>query len=79
MKNSNVDKLETSTSKIAYSIDEVAGLSGICRTLIYAEINNGRLSARKCGRRTLVFRQDLLGWLDLLPSYCNRGPIGGGK
>jgi excisionase family DNA binding protein len=51
------------TTKLAYSILEVAKLSGRCRTSIYEAINAGQLRAVKSGRRTLVLTDDLHSWL----------------
>ena len=53
--------------KLALSISDVVDLSGIGRTSIFEEIRVGRLIARKCGRRTVVLRDDMLKWLDSLP------------
>jgi excisionase family DNA binding protein len=39
---------------IAVSINDAARTLGLGRTSIYALINEGRLEARKLGRRTLV-------------------------
>lgn len=60
--------------KLAHSIDDVVGLSGFGRTLVFAEIKAGRLIARKRGRRTVVLKSDLHRWLDSLP--CSAGTDG---
>ncbi len=39
---------------IAVSVNDAARALGLGRTSIYALINDGRLEARKLGRRTLV-------------------------
>jgi hypothetical protein len=54
--------------KLAHSIDDVVALSGVGRTLVFAEIKAGRLIARKCGRRTVILRSDLQQWLNSMPS-----------
>jgi hypothetical protein len=54
--------------KLAFSIDDVVALSGVGRTLVFAEIKIGRLVARKCGRRTVILLIDLQNWLNSLPS-----------
>jgi excisionase family DNA binding protein len=46
-------------TRLAYSIAEAAAVSGIGRTLLYAEIAAGRLLAVKAGRRTLIPRDAL--------------------
>jgi Helix-turn-helix domain len=53
--------------QLALSIAEVVQASGLCRTLVYAEIRSGRLLARKCGRRTVILREDLEAFLRALP------------
>jgi excisionase family DNA binding protein len=53
--------------KLAYSIDELAALSGVCRVKLYQEINAKRLRAQKLGRRTVIRAQDAQAWLDGLP------------
>lgn len=53
--------------RLAYSIKRAATVSGIGRSSLYLEIKEGRLIARKCGKRTVILRSDLLKWLDQLP------------
>ncbi|WP_409364851.1 helix-turn-helix domain-containing protein [Bradyrhizobium sp. JYMT SZCCT0428] len=38
-------------------------MAGIGRTKLYQAITEGSLKARKCGKRTLVLREDLRGFL----------------
>jgi hypothetical protein len=54
--------------KLAFSINDVVAVSGVGRTLVFAEIKLGRLVARKCGRRTVILQTDLQDWLNSLPS-----------
>ena len=42
----------------ALSIADVCRESGLGRTLIFSEIRAGKLVARKCGRRTLILKED---------------------
>ena len=56
------------TEKIAFSPDEAAFRAGVGRTLIFAEIKNGRLVARKAGARTLITIDALTSWLESLPA-----------
>ena len=44
------------SDKLAYSVDEAAGLLSISRTLMWDEIASGRVKTVKIGRRTLVPR-----------------------
>jgi len=55
-------------TKDAYSIAELSKLTGLGRTLVFAEIKSGRLIARKAGRRTIILRSDLESWLASLPA-----------
>jgi len=61
---------------LAFSIAEASTRSDIGRTAIYEMINSGRLTARKCGRRTLILADDLRRCLESLPEInakTNRG------
>ena len=51
------------------SINAAALRAGVGRSMIYAAINSGALSARKAGRRTIIIDSDLKVWLDSLPIY----------
>jgi len=53
---------------LAVGIMDATRLSGVGRSTIFDEIKAGRLKARKAGRRTLILRDDLLAWLNTLPS-----------
>jgi excisionase family DNA binding protein len=43
-----------SPEPLAYSIKDASRVSSIGRTRLYALINEGRLEARKIGKRTLI-------------------------
>jgi excisionase family DNA binding protein len=49
------------------SILEACTVAGIGRTKIYEAISEGRLKARKYGKRTIVLRTDLQAFLSGLP------------
>ena len=53
----------------ALTIIECKGPRRKCcsRSMIYQEIQSGRLRARKLGRRTLILAADLSAWLANLP------------
>jgi excisionase family DNA binding protein len=57
---------------LAYSIAAAAAKADICRDTIYTAIRQGRLRAKKCGRRTLIMENDLHEFLAELPDL-NRG------
>jgi excisionase family DNA binding protein len=45
--------------KLAYSVEEAAEAIGISRSLVYDEMNAGRLGYIKIGRRRLITSQQL--------------------
>jgi excisionase family DNA binding protein len=51
----------------AYSVPETTVILGICRDNVYRLIKQGRLPARKIGRRTVVLETDLQAFLEALP------------
>jgi hypothetical protein len=55
------------TQRMASSVDEFCGRNHICRETAYGEIRNGRLIARKVGKRTLIFKEDEDAWRNSLP------------
>ena len=46
-------------SRLAYSVDEAACLTGLSRDLLYDEMRRGNLAYVKVGRRRLITRQHL--------------------
>jgi len=51
----------------AYSVPETMCVLGLCRDSVYKLIREGRLPARKIGRRTVVLETDLQAFLEALP------------
>jgi excisionase family DNA binding protein len=49
------------------SVAEACAVAGIGRTKIYQAITDGSLKARKCGKRTLILRDELRHFLASLP------------
>lgn len=49
------------------TLNEASIVAGIGRTKLYEAIAAGELKARKFGSRTIVLREDLLGFLKSLP------------
>jgi hypothetical protein len=62
---------ETVKERAAFSIEEFAEWVGIGRTLLFLEIKEGRLVARKCGRRTIILKQEGIRWLESLQRRDN--------
>lgn len=59
--------MDTATSKIAVSVPEACAISGLGRNSLYDCINDGRLTPRKFGRRTLIVVSELRDMIDALP------------
>lgn len=55
-------------AKLAYRINEAAKLSGICRSLLYKHIREGRLPAKQQGDRKLILHNELMRYLESLPN-----------
>ena len=51
----------------ALSIKGACHVAGIGETTLDEAIRRGDLIARHCGRRVLILRSDLMGWLNALP------------
>lgn len=51
----------------ALSIKGACHMAGIGETTLKEALKSGALPARHCGRRVLILRADLMGWLSSLP------------
>jgi excisionase family DNA binding protein len=51
----------------ALSVEEACRTLKIGKTNLYSLIASGSLKAKKCGRRTLILRTDLMDFLTSLP------------
>jgi excisionase family DNA binding protein len=51
-------------SRLAFSVEEISTVTSLSSAFIRKEIRAGRLNARRCGRRVLVLRAELLAYLD---------------
>ena len=51
------------SERIAYSVDEVAEITGLSRDLLYDQMRAGRLGYIKIGRRRVITRQHLQAFL----------------
>ncbi len=54
----------STTTKLAYTPEEVAGLLGVHPNTVYAMLKSGELPGVRAGRRWLVSRKRLDFWLD---------------
>ena len=50
---------DPTAGRLAYSVDEVAHLTGLSRDLLYDQMRRGNLHYIKIGRRRLITRQHL--------------------
>jgi excisionase family DNA binding protein len=55
------------TTPLAYTINDAVKVSGLSRTKLYELASTGRLSFRRCGRRTVILADDLRALLENLP------------
>jgi excisionase family DNA binding protein len=58
----------------AMTIVEFCARYSVGKTLAYEEIKRGRLSAVKCGGRTLIRARDAEAWLARLPAVTTTEP-----
>lgn len=54
------------------TIHEVSAAIGVSRATIYRQIEAGRMSVRKIGRRTVIRAEDLQKFIDALPGAETR-------
>jgi excisionase family DNA binding protein len=66
IKNNSTPNLNSGLMTIA----EFCDWGRISRTAVYREIWEGRLTALKRGRRTLIATSEAQRWLELLPHYA---------
>ena len=64
---------QSETHKLAYSVDQVAELTGISDSKIREYIATGELTARKNGRHILILPAELDAFLTALPLYGREG------
>lgn len=55
------------TESGAFTVNEFLQWAKIGRTKFYQEIEAGRITPRKLGRKTLILKQDAQAWLEALP------------
>src|SRR5262245_3763362 len=58
----------------AFSIEQVRERTGFCRDALYKLIKDGKLVARKCGKRTVVLADDLDSFNRCRSSAARREP-----
>jgi excisionase family DNA binding protein len=58
---------ETDNARLAYSVEELARLTGKTAPAIRADIDRGVLKARRWGRRVVLLHEDVVAFLHGLP------------
>jgi excisionase family DNA binding protein len=58
---------DQSSEKLTYTIVEAVRALGIGKSTIYLAMASGKLSARKCGSRTLITSDELKRFVSTLP------------
>ena len=66
--------MEHSMTTITHTIDGATQVTGLPRTTIYALLGEGKLLAKKVGRRTLITHESIQAYLDSLPPAQFRTP-----
>jgi excisionase family DNA binding protein len=54
----------TSTETLTYTVDQIAVLLGVARSVAYESVRNGEIPATRVGRRWLIPRKRFHAWLD---------------
>ena len=62
----------SNSEPLAFDIDSATKATNTGRTTLFNEIKEGRLKARKVGRKTIITRDDLRSWLNGLPARAVR-------
>lgn len=60
---------------LAYTIEDLAAVTGIGRSKLYAEVRAGNLRVTKVGSRTIILTEDAHAWLR---ARRDRKPAAGG-
>lgn len=59
-----MNRIEISTGRLTYTVDEVARLLNLSRGVAYQHVRDGRIPAERIGRRWLIPRRRFHAWLD---------------
>ncbi len=59
--------MKVNDSKVVFSIPELAEVCGVHPRSITNWIKEGRIVARKLGRRTVILKEDAIQWLENAP------------
>lgn len=56
-----------SSPKLGYTIDQAVEATGVGRTEMFVAMKEGKLRARKLGKRNIILVSDLISFLESLP------------
>lgn len=65
--------------RLAYSVDEVAQITGLSRDLLYDQMRTGQLGYIKVGRRRIIIRQHLEAFLTTQPRAASGSQPGAAR
>lgn len=65
---SDLNDAMTSSHKLAYTLDQAVEATGVGRTEMFVAMKQGKLRARKLGKRNIILAQDLIDFLKNLPA-----------
>ena len=65
--------------RLAYSVDEVAQITGLSSDLLYDQMRAGQLAYIKVGRRRIITRQHLEAFLTARPAAASGSPPGAAR
>ena len=65
--------------RIAYPLTEAAHVAGVSRTRIFEAVRRQKLTVRKAGRASIVTHDDLLAWINSLPTKERLSDATGGS
>jgi len=74
MDNSQTEAGTPAAPHAALTVQEAATESRSGTSKIYEELRDGKLKARKFGRRTIILREDFEAWLRSLAEYKSSSP-----
>ena len=58
--------------RVSLTPDEAAESAGLSRTRIFEAIRSGTLTARKCGKATIIETEELARWVRSLPTRSRK-------
>ena len=60
----NLTMVTEKLKKIAYSVEEISAQTTLSKAFLRNEIRAGNLKVKRCGRRVLILKDDLMDYLN---------------